>query len=121
MPTLAAPKAATETASPASCPVRIGPGLAVYFNYCEFLFGRCAAVAAAAAPTAVAAVVSAFIAVVVVVLLARSPPLSVGHFVLNMNMANDVTSHVMSRHMQKVPSSLPLFLSLCVWRACVCC
>lgn len=75
---------------------------------------------AAAAPTAVAAAVSAFIAVVVV-LLARSPPLSVGHFVLNMNMANDVTSHVMSRHMQKVPSSLPLFLCVCGVCACVCC
>lgn len=77
------------------------------------MFGRCAS--AAAAPTAVAADVSAFIAVVVV-LLARSPPLSVGHFVLNMNMANDVTRHVMSRHMQKVSSSLPLYL--CV-RVCV--
>lgn len=74
------------------------------------MFGRCAA--AAAAPTAVAAAVA-----VVVVLLARSPPLSVGHFVLNMNMANDVTSHVMSRHMQKVSSSLTLYLCVCV---CVC-
>lgn len=123
MPTLAAPKAVTETATRHLRRAQYVLGLALPFiliiaNSC--LVAVLPSLHAAAAPTAVAAAVSAFIAVVVV-LLARSPPLSVGHFVLNMNMANDVTSHVMSRHMQKVPSSLPLFLCVCGVCACVCC